>query len=299
MCRRSRIDRSFVVFSHGRSFAFSGPLNVRFRQLLLVMIQTAHRIDQLFQQKKKEILSVYYTAGFPEREDTVRIAEYLEQAGADLIEIGMPYSDPLADGPTIQDSSQRALDNGMSIKLLLEQLQSIRDTVNIPLILMGYLNPVIQYGVERFCQQCQQIGVDALIIPDLPMQAYLDEYKARFESYGLYNIFLITPQTSEERIRLIDEHSHGFIYMVSSASVTGAKGHITEEQVEYFNRIQGMNLTHPQLIGFGISNRDTFSRASEYAQGAIIGSAFIKVLAESDDLQKDISGFIRAIKGGS
>ncbi|MEQ9439003.1 MAG: tryptophan synthase subunit alpha [Cyclobacteriaceae bacterium] len=260
------------------------------------MIQTTHRIDHLFQQKKEHILSVYYTAGFPQRDDTVRIAQYLEKAGADLIEIGMPYSDPLADGPTIQDSSQQALENGMSIKVLLEQLQSIRDTVDIPLILMGYLNPVIQYGVERFCQQCQQIGIDALIIPDLPMQAYLDEYKAMFESYGLYNIFLITPQTSEERIQLIDEHSHGFIYMVSSASVTGAKGNITEQQIAYFNRIQAMQLHHPQLIGFGISNQETFAQACQYAQGAIIGSAFIKTLSESKELEKDITSFIDSVK---
>jgi len=261
------------------------------------MIQTTHRIDQLFQQKKENILSVYYTAGFPQLDDTVRIAEYLQQAGADLIEIGMPYSDPLADGPTIQDSSQQALDNGMSIKVLLEQLQGIRSTVDIPLILMGYLNPVIQYGVEKFCEQCRQIGVDALIIPDLPMQAYLDEYKQLFESYGLYNIFLITPQTSEERIRLIDEHSHGFIYMVSSASVTGAKGNITEQQIAYFNRIQAMQLRHPQLIGFGISNQETFQQACQYAQGAIIGSAFIKVLAENQDLEKGISDFINSVTG--
>lgn len=256
------------------------------------MVKTTHRIDQLFQQKKENILSVYYTAGFPQLDDTVRIAKYLQQAGADLIEIGMPYSDPLADGPTIQDSSQLALDNGMSIKVLLEQLQGIREKIDIPLILMGYLNPVIQYGVEKFCKQCQQIGIDALIVPDLPMQAYLDEYKELFESYGLYNIFLITPQTSEERIRLIDEHSHGFIYMVSSASVTGAKGNITEQQIAYFNRIQAMQLRHPQLIGFGISNQETFQQACHYAQGAIIGSAFIKVLSESKNLKQDIADFI-------
>ena len=256
------------------------------------MLQTTHRIDQLFQQKKEKILSVYYTAGFPQLDDTVSIAEYLQQAGADLIEIGMPYSDPLADGPTIQDSSQQALDNGMSIKVLLQQLQDIRQKVDIPLILMGYLNPVIQYGVEKFCEQCQEIGIDALIIPDLPMQAYLEEYKTMFESYGLYNIFLITPQTSEERIRLIDEHSHGFIYMVSSASITGARGSITKEQITYFNRIQAMQLHHPQLIGFGISNHETFSQTCQYAQGAIIGSAFIKTLAESQDLEKDITAFI-------
>lgn len=260
-------------------------------------IHTTNRIDQVFEEKKGNILSVYYTAGFPQLKDTVQIAEYLEKSGADMIEIGMPFSDPLADGPTIQQSSMQALQNGMSLRLLFEQLQHIRQRVRIPLILMGYMNPVLQFGVEKFCQHCQQVGVDALILPDLPMQEYLQEYKEIFESYGLYNIFLITPQTSEDRIRLIDEHSHGFIYMVSSASITGAKSGISSEQVAYFERIRNMELRNPTLIGFGISNHEAFSKACTYASGAIIGSAFIRMLAQSEDLEKDILQYIASVKG--
>ncbi|MDF9798675.1 tryptophan synthase alpha chain [Catalinimonas alkaloidigena] len=261
------------------------------------MIQTTNRIDQIFREKQGDILSVYYTAGFPGLNDTVRIAQYLEEAGADLIEIGMPFSDPLADGPTIQNSGTQALSNGMTIKKLFEQLSDIRSSVHIPIILMGYMNPVMQFGVENFCKHCQQAGVDALILPDLPMQEYLEEYKELFESYGLYNIFLISPQTSEDRIRLIDENSHGFIYMVSSASITGAKRGISEEQITYFKRIQAMKLQHPTLIGFGISNHETFSKACEHASGAIIGSAFIRVLEKSQSLQKDIAQYVKEVKG--
>ena len=256
-----------------------------------------NRLTQLFQQKNNHVLSVYYTAGYPQLDDTVRIAAYLEQAGADIIEIGMPYSDPLADGPTIQQSGGQALKNGMTVGRLFEQLQGIRELVSLPIILMGYFNPALQYGIERFCEQCQQVGVDALIIPDLPMQEYLDEYKALFESYGLYNIFLVSPQTSEKRIRLIDEHSHGFIYVVSSASITGAKSGITDDQVAYFKRIQALQLRHPTLIGFGISNHETFETASQHAHGAIIGSAFIKVLAESQDLKLDVTDFVQMVRG--
>ena len=258
---------------------------------------THNRLTELFRRKDRNILSVYYTAGHPNLDDTVRIAEHLQQAGADVIEIGMPYSDPLADGPTIQQSGARALNNGMSISKLFAQLQHIRSTVSLPLILMGYLNPAMQYGLERFCEQCQRVGIDALIIPDLPMQEYLDEYKALFESYGLSNIFLVSPQTSEERIRLIDEHSHGFIYVVSSASITGAKSGITDEQIAYFERIRAMQLRHPTLIGFGISDHKTFRTACRYAQGAIIGSAFIKRLEASEDLKQDIDQFVGKIKG--
>ena len=256
-----------------------------------------NRLTQLFEQKNNHVLSVYYTAGYPQLDNTVRIAAYLEQAGADIIEIGMPYSDPLADGPTIQQSGGQALKNGMTVGKLFEQLQGIRELVSLPIILMGYFNPALQYGIERFCEQCQQVGVDALIIPDLPMQEYLDEYKALFESYGLYNIFLVSPQTSEKRIRLIDEHSHGFIYVVSSASITGAKSGITGDQVAYFKRIQALQLRHPTLIGFGISNHETFETASQHAHGAIIGSAFIKVLAESQDLKLDVTDFVQMVRG--
>lgn len=261
------------------------------------MIQTTNRLDRLFQQKKKDILSIYYTAGFPALDDTVPIAAYLQEASADIIEIGMPFSDPLADGPTIQQSSMQALRNGMTIKLLFEQIRDIRQKVDIPIILMGYLNPAMQYGLERFCEDCQKAGVDALILPDLPMQEYLDEYKALFESYGLYNIFLISPQTSEDRIRLIDENSHGFIYMVSSASITGAKSGITEEQIAYFKRVENMQLKHPTLIGFGISNHETFAKACAYSSGAIIGSAFIKVLENSRQLREDVKQYISSVRG--
>ncbi|MGB3849387.1 MAG: tryptophan synthase subunit alpha [Tunicatimonas sp.] len=256
-----------------------------------------NRLAQLFEAKQDDILSVYYTAGYPNLDDTVRIAEHLQQAGADVIEIGMPYSDPLADGPTIQQSGAQALANGMTISKLFEQLESVRGTVSLPLILMGYLNPAMQYGLERFCQQCQRVGIDALIIPDLPMQEYLDEFKELFETYGLYNIFLVSPQTSDERIRLIDEHSHGFIYVVSSASITGAKSGINDQQIAYFERIQAMQLRHPTLIGFGISDRETFRTACSYAQGAIIGSAFIKKLDASEHLKQDIEHFVGQIRG--
>ena len=258
---------------------------------------THNRLTELFRRKDRNILSVYYTAGYPALDDTVRIAEYLERAGADVIEIGMPYSDPLADGPTIQQSGARALANGMTISKLFDQLENIRSTVSLPLILMGYLNPAMQYGLERFCQQCQRVGIDALIIPDLPMQEYLNEYKELFETYGLYNIFLVSPQTSDERIRLIDEHSHGFIYVVSSAGITGAKSGITDEQIAYFERIWAMQLKHPTLIGFGISDHETFRTAGNYAQGAIIGSAFIKKLEISENLKQDIEQFVGQIKG--
>ncbi len=253
-------------------------------------------INKLFQDKKKDILSVYFTAGFPTLNDTNTIISELEKNGVDMIEIGMPFSDPLADGPTIQRSSEIALENGMTIKLLFQQLQNFRNvTSEIPLILMGYLNPVLQYGVEKFCKDASSLGISGLIIPDLPMQEYLDEYKSIFEKYNLKNIFLITPQTSEERIRLIDENSDGFIYMVSSASTTGKKNKIDDEQEKYFMRIANMKLKNPTIIGFGIHNHQTFSKACEYANGAIIGSAFIKAIDKSEDLKKDIGVFVNGI----
>ncbi len=263
------------------------------------MINTTkiNRIDKAFQEKKERLLSIYYTAGFPQLEDTVSIATALESAGADIIEIGMPFSDPVADGPTIQGSNKIALDNGMSIKKLFEQLKGIRDSVQLPIILMGYINPVVQYGVENFCKACQEIGIDGLILPDLPMQEYMEEYKTLFESYGLYNIFLITPQTSTARIREIDDNSKGFIYMVSSTSTTGAKTGISMEQETYFNRIKELDLNNPTLIGFGISNNTTFERACAYASGAIIGSAFIQVLSQKEPLEEGITTYIRSVKG--
>ncbi len=257
---------------------------------------TMNRISQLFSEKKNHILNVYFTAGFPQLGDTTTVLKALEAGGADLVEIGMPYSDPVADGETIQQSNQIALDNGMSVKLLFEQLAGIRESVTVPILLMGYVNPVLQFGIEAFCQKCQEVGVDGLILPDLPADVYEEEYKAIFDQYGLLNIFLITPQTSESRIRHIDAISSGFIYMVSSASITGAKSGISDEQEAYFARINAMNLQNPRLIGFGISDNATFLKASSHAAGAIIGSAFIKVLAQSTQLHDDVVAFVQGIK---
>ncbi|WP_306013492.1 MULTISPECIES: tryptophan synthase subunit alpha [unclassified Allomuricauda] len=239
-----------------------------------------NRIKQKLQEDKK-ILSIYFSAGYPKLNDTVRIIEDLEKNGVDLIEIGLPFSDPLADGPTIQESSTAALKNGMHTALLFEQLKDIRKTVSIPLIIMGYFNPVLQYGVEAFCDQCEKIGIDGLILPDLPLDVYKEEYEAIFKKHGLINVFLITPQTSEERIRAIDDASEGFIYMVSSASTTGAKQGFGSEQSDYFDRIAQMDLKNPQIVGFGISNAETFQQATQKAKGAIIGSAFIKHLTKN------------------
>ena len=251
-----------------------------------------NRIKKKLQEDKK-ILSIYFSAGYPKLNDTVKIIEDLEKNGVDLIEIGLPFSDPLADGPTIQESSTAALKNGMHTALLFEQLKDIRKTVSIPLIIMGYFNPVLQYGVEAFCAQCEKIGIDGLILPDLPLDVYKEEYEAIFKKYGLINVFLITPQTSEERIRAIDDASEGFIYMVSSASTTGAKQGFGSEQSDYFDRIAQMDLKNPQIVGFGISNAETFQQATQKAKGAIIGSAFIKHLTKNgvdtiDDFVKQI-----------
>ena len=256
-----------------------------------------NRIEELFRSKKEDILSVYFTAGYPELNDTARIIRYLENAGADLVEVGIPLSDPVADGPTIQDSNKIALGNGITLRKLLDQLKQDRSNIKIPVLLMGYLNPILQYGIEKFCQDCSESGVDGLIVPDLPMDEYLEEYKATFNKFGLINIFLITPQTSENRITYIDNHSNGFIYMVSSASTTGAKKGISDEQMNYFRRIQNLNLKNPRLIGFGISDYDSFKVACEFAQGAIIGSAFIKVLARSKNIEVDVTSYIKSVKG--
>lgn len=254
-----------------------------------------NRINKLFQDKKERILSVYFTAGYPNLEDTVPMIQELVKNGVDLIEIGMPFSDPVADGPVIQHSSLIALKNGMSIRKLFGQLKDIRQTVDIPLILMGYINPVLQYGVVAFCQKCKEIGIDGLIIPDLPMDVFEEEFKAVFEANDLHNIFLITPQTSEERLRKIDAVSTGFIYMVSSNSTTGAKTSVSDFQKEYFERVNSFGLKNPRLIGFGISNAETFDNACEYASGAIIGSAFVKALEGSDPTDRKVSRFINSI----
>ncbi|MFL0682508.1 MAG: tryptophan synthase subunit alpha [Algoriphagus aquaeductus] len=254
-----------------------------------------NRIHYLFNTKQDRVLSIYFTAGFPKLEDTIPVMEAIEAGGADIIEIGIPYSDPIADGPTIQDSNMIALENGMSMKKLFEQLKGFRAKVHLPVVLMGYLNPIMQFGMEEFCKKCKEVGVDGLIVPDLPMQQYLDEYKSLFDSYGLVNTFLISPQTSEKRIREIDENTDGFIYMVSSHSITGANADISEEQIAYFERVKAMNLKNPRLIGFGISDAQTFTTASKYSNGAIIGSAFIKTVKNSQNLNQDIQDYIQSV----
>ncbi|APU67368.1 tryptophan synthase subunit alpha [Christiangramia flava] len=252
-----------------------------------------NRIQQKLQEDKK-LLSIYFTAGFPEMNDTQKIITELAKNGVDFIEIGLPFSDPLADGPTIQQSSTQALRNGMTTEKLFEQLQDIRKSTDIPLIIMGYFNPMLQYGVEKFCKKCQECGIDGLIIPDLPVDVFHEAYQSLFEKYGLLNIFLITPQTSEDRIRYIDSVSNGFIYMVSSASVTGSTSGFGEDTRAYFRRIDGMNLKNPQIVGFGIKDEETFKQATEFAKGAIIGSAFIKHLEEHGT--EKIAHFIHHVK---
>ncbi len=252
-----------------------------------------NRIHQKLQEDKK-LISIYFTAGYPKLEDTVPVIEALEQSGVDMIEIGLPFSDPLADGPTIQESSTMALQNGMTTEVLFGQLKDIRKSVSIPLILMGYFNPVLQYGVEAFCKKCSEVGIDGIILPDLPLDVYKDEYEEIFKQYGLINIFLITPQTSDKRIKQLDAGSNGFIYMVSSASTTGAKEGFGEDQRAYFQRIAKMNLKNPQIVGFGISNAQTFQQATEFAKGAIIGSAFIKWLTNKGT--HTIASFIETLK---
>lgn len=247
-----------------------------------------NRINQLFEKKQKNILSIYFTAGFPHLNDTCEIIRELEVNGIDLIEVGIPFSDPMADGPTIQDSGTIALRNGMTLKVLFNQLKDIRKDVTIPLIMMGYLNPIMQYGFENFCKQCVEVGIDGAIIPDLPFNDYINEYKPIAERYGVKVIMLITPETSDERIRRIDEHTDGFIYMVSSASTTGAQKSFDNKKQEYFRRINAMNLRNPRLIGFGISNKATLEAAQENANGAIIGSKFITLLKESANVKEAV-----------
>ncbi|MCH8317974.1 MAG: tryptophan synthase subunit alpha [Bacteroidetes bacterium] len=254
-----------------------------------------NRITNLFQNKKKGILSIYFTAGYPGLNDTITTIKALEDAGVDMVEIGIPFSDPIADGPVIQHSSEVALKNGMNLKLLFEQLIHIRNTVKIPLLLMGYLNPVLQFGVKKFCKQCSIVGIDGIIIPDLPLTDYLQEYKDVFEAFNLSNIFLITPQTSKDRINLIDKNTNGFIYMVAMDSTTGRTSGINAKQVAYFDKIKKMKLRNPTVTGFGIYNNTTFKKALRYANGAIIGSAFIKAINNSGNLENDIIKFVKAI----
>lgn len=254
-----------------------------------------NRIDKLFQEKKSNILSVYFTAGYPRLDDTVKVLESLEEHGVHMAEIGVPFSDPMADGPVIQASGARALANGMSVKRLFEQLDGVREKVSMPIVLMGYLNPILQFGFERYCETAARCGIDGLIIPDLPFAEYMESYKAVAEKHSLRVIMLITPETSEERVRLIDEQTGGFIYMVSSASVTGAKNRFSDENLAYFRRVNAMQLKNPRLIGFGISNKETFNAACEEAGGAIIGSKFVSLLGTEKSIDEAVEKLIVAI----
>lgn len=251
------------------------------------------QLNQVFKQKKK-LLSIYFTAGFPEINDTIPIVMELEQNGVDFIEIGLPFSDPLADGPTIQKSSEQALKNGMSSKILFQQLEELKGKVSIPLIIMGYFNPILQFGIEKFCEKCRQTGIQGLIIPDLPVEEYQEHYRNIFKKHGLGLIFLITPQTSEERIRYIDSVSENFIYLVSSAGVTGNTAVFGAGQKEYFKRISEMKLKSPLIAGFGIHDSESFRNATAFTHGAIIGSAFIKHLSKNGTAE--IKSFITSIK---
>jgi tryptophan synthase alpha chain len=238
-------------------------------------------IQELFKKKDKNLLSIYFTCGYPKLDDTIKVISELEKSGVDFIEVGLPYSDPLADGPTIQDSSQRALENGINLDIVFDQLMSIKKTNNTPLVLMGYLNQILKYGEDKFCQKAVDCGINTLIIPDLPMVEFENHYQELFDKYGLTNVFLITPHTSEDRIKKIDSFTKAFIYVVASASITGAKGAISKNQISYFERIKEMNLKSKLIVGFGISDKSTFNIACNYASGAIIGSAFIKNLGEN------------------
>lgn len=237
-----------------------------------------NRINQLFMQRKEPVLSIYFCAGHPLLENTLPTLQALQDHRIDLVEIGIPFSDPMADGPVIQHAATQALRNGMSLRYLFQQLEQVRTIIHIPLVLMGYLNPIMQFGFRSFCEQCKQVGIDGVIIPDLPFQEYLVHYKPMADLYGLKIIMLITPETSEARIRQIDEHTDGFIYMVSSAAITGAQKNFDEQKQAYFQRIQAMKLKNPLMVGFGISNRQTLEAANAHASGAIIGSKFVQLL---------------------
>ena len=255
-----------------------------------------NRINHLFSSKEKDLLSIYFCAGHPTLEGTAEVIKTLQDNGVKMVEIGIPFSDPMADGVVIQNAATQALRNGMSLKVLFEQLKDIRKTVTIPLVLMGYLNPIMQFGFEHFCKQCTECGVDGMIIPDLPFKDYQEHYRFIAERYNLRIIMLITPETSEERVREIDEHTDGFIYMVSSASTTGAQQDFDVQKRNYFKRIEEMKLRNPRMVGFGISNKATFKAACEHASGAIIGSRFVTLLEEEKDPQQAITSLLNGLK---
>jgi len=252
------------------------------------------RLHNLFQQKNKRILNVYCTAGYPTLQSTVHIMRSLQENGADLIELGMPYSDPLADGPVIQASSSKALQNGMTISTLFEQLKDLRKDISVPVILMGYLNPLLQYGFEKFCAKAAEVGIDGIIIPDIPMYEFEQEYRAVIEKYGLDFIFLVTPETSDERIKNLDQLSSGFLYAVSSSSITGSDKDFSPVET-YLHKLQAMKLKNPVLVGFGIKDKASFETACKYANGAIIGSAYIKALESNENVEVATENFLKGI----
>ncbi|MDQ6815214.1 MAG: tryptophan synthase subunit alpha [Bacteroidota bacterium] len=252
------------------------------------------RIQELFTRKQHKVLNVYCTAGFPKLNSTLEVMHALQDNGADLIELGMPYSDPLADGEVIQQSGAVALHNGMTISILFQQLKDMRSDIHLPVILMGYMNPVIQYGFEKFCAKAAEVGIDGLILPDLPMHEYESEYGSIIKKYSLNLIFLVTPETSDERLKKIDQLSTGFLYAVSSSSTTGSNKDIGEQEF-YFKKLHHMKLTNPVLVGFGIKDRATFEAASKYTNGAIIGSAYIKALGNGSDVHTATKEFLQTI----
>lgn len=253
-----------------------------------------NRISDLFEKKRERILSIFATAGYPELDSTITVLKLLQDNGVDMIELGMPFSDPLADGPVIQNSSSIAIEKGMTLKMLFSQLEGFRESIEVPVILMGYMNTVLQYGVEAFCQKCEEVGIDGVILPDLPLYEYETSYKDLFEKHGLLNVFLITPQTSDDRIHQLDEASDGFLYLVSSASTTGSNK-VTTGVDDYLKRIQGMNLKSNTVVGFNVKDKATYDTACKYSNGAIIGSAFIKAIEDSQDLSADISNFVKIL----
>jgi tryptophan synthase alpha chain len=257
-----------------------------------------NHLTQLFATKKKGLLNIYFTAGFPQLEDTRTILKALQDAGADMVEIGIPFSDPLADGPTIQESNDVALNNGITLKKIIQQLHGMRDEIHIPVLLMGYVNSALQYGVEALVSDLSGLGVDGLILPDLPVEEYKEKYQELFEANNLSMVFLVTPQTSSERLKYLDEASSGFIYVVSTASTTGNEAKDLEGQKEYFERIKKALLHNPTMIGFNIKDHDSYAEACQYSSGAIIGSAFIKMLGNSHLLEKDIKEFVSFVKQG-
>lgn len=254
-----------------------------------------NRLTKLFENKRENLLTVYFTAGYPKLDDTETIICSLAESGANIIEIGIPYSDPLADGPVIQESGMAAIDNGMTLQVLFNQLTDIRTKTQVPLILMGYFNQLLQYGVDKFLDECVKTGIDGLIIPDLPLMEYEQFYKDKLTQRNISISFLITPQTEESRIHKVDALSTGFIYVVSDSSITGMKTGISNQQISYFERIKSLQLRTPQLIGFGISDRESYLTASKYANGAIIGSAFIKHLKDKNEVDNATADFINLI----